>query len=70
MDAATRANRSTSDNEVYARARLVWGGDAPGMWLESPNVFLGGARPLDVLLTDGPTRVLEALEAEMWGGAA
>lgn len=55
---------------VYSRARLVWGGDAARIWLESPNAFLSGARPLDVLLTEGPARILEALDAEMWGGAA
>jgi Antitoxin Xre/MbcA/ParS C-terminal toxin-binding domain len=55
---------------VYSRARLVWGGDSARIWLESANAFLGGARPLDVLLTDGAARVLQALDAEMWGGAA
>ena len=55
---------------VYARARLVWGGDTARIWLESANAFLGGARPIDVLITEGPMRVLEALDAEMWGGAA
>lgn len=55
---------------VYSRARLVWGGDSARIWLESANAFLEGARPLDVLLTDGAARVLQALDAEMWGGAA
>jgi len=55
---------------IYSRARLVWGEEAARIWLESANAFLSGARPLDVLLTDGPARVLEALDAEMWGGAA
>lgn len=55
---------------VYSRARLVWGGDSARIWLESANAFLEGARPLDVLLTDGAPRVLQALDAEMWGGAA
>jgi len=55
---------------VFSRARLVWGGDAARIWLESPNAFLSGARPSDVLLTEGPARILEALDAEMWGGAA
>lgn len=55
---------------VYARARLVWGGESARIWLESGNVFLGGARPVDVLLTEGPAQVLQALDAEMWGGAA
>lgn len=55
---------------VYSRARLVWGGDSARIWLESANAFLEGARPLDVLLTEGASRVLQALDAEMWGGAA
>ncbi|MBS4729850.1 DUF2384 domain-containing protein [Mycobacterium sp. SM1] len=55
---------------VYSRARLVWGGDSARIWMESANAFLGGARPLDVLRTDGAARVLQALDAEMWGGAA
>lgn len=55
---------------VYSRARLVWGGDSARIWLESANAFLGGARPLDVLITEGAARVLQALDAEMWGGAA
>ena len=55
---------------VLARARLVWGGDSARIWMESANAFLSGARPLDVLRTEGPARILEALDAEMWGGAA
>lgn len=55
---------------VYSRARLVWGGDSARIWMESANAFLGGARPVDVLLTEGAARVLQALDAEMWGGAA
>jgi transcriptional regulator with XRE-family HTH domain len=55
---------------VYSRARLVWGGDAARIWMESANAFLGGARPVDVLLTEGAARVLQTLDAEMWGGAA
>ncbi len=55
---------------VYARARLVWGGESARIWIESANVFLGGVRPIDVLLTEGPARVLQALDGEMWGGAA
>lgn len=43
--------------------------DAAHTWLESPNSFLEGARPLDVLRLRGPAPVLEALDAEAWGGA-
>jgi uncharacterized protein (DUF2384 family) len=38
---------------VYSRARLVWGGESARIWMESADVFLGGVRPLDVLLTEG-----------------
>ncbi|MFD4366191.1 antitoxin Xre/MbcA/ParS toxin-binding domain-containing protein [Rhodococcus sp. NPDC058521] len=55
---------------VLARARLVWGAEAAREWIESPNVFLEGARPIDVLQIDGPARVLESLDAETWGGGA
>jgi hypothetical protein len=55
---------------VYSRARLVFAEDTAISWFESANAFLGGSRPLDVLRTDGPDRVLLALDAEMGGGAA
>lgn len=55
---------------VLARARLVWGETAARTWLDSANVYLGGGRPIDVLQISGPAPVLEALDAETWGGAA
>lgn len=55
---------------VIARARLVWGETAAATWLVSANSYLDGARPLDVLQLSGPAPVLEALDAETWGGAA
>lgn len=61
---------SMSHDEVYAHACLVWVEEVARTWLESANAFLSGARPLDVLQTEGAVRVLEALDAEMWGGAA
>lgn len=55
---------------VLARARLIWGEDAAKRWLTSANSYLEGARPLDVLHLRGSAPVLEALDAETWGGAA
>lgn len=55
---------------VLARARLVWGETAARTWLESTNSYLDGARPIDVLQLSGPSRLLDALDAEAWGGAA
>ncbi|MDG3009612.1 DUF2384 domain-containing protein [Rhodococcus sp. D2-41] len=55
---------------VLARARLVWGETAARTWLESANSHLDGGRPIDVLKLSGPAPVLEALDAQAWGGAA
>jgi uncharacterized protein (DUF2384 family) len=55
---------------VIARARLVWGETAAATWMVSSNSYLEGARPVDVLQLSGSAPVLEALDAETWGGAA
>jgi len=55
---------------VLAKARLIWGEEAAMQWLCSANSYLEGARPLDVLHHRVPSTVLDALEAELWGGAA
>lgn len=55
---------------VLARVRLVWAEPASGVWMTSSNSHLAGARPIDVLTNVGPGPVLEALDAEAWGGAA
>lgn len=55
---------------VLARALMVWSCDSAGVWLESANHFLGGARPIDVLDLRGAGPVIEALEAEASGAFA
>lgn len=55
---------------VLARVRLVWSEPTAATWMTSANAHLGGARPVDVLTLRGPGPVLEALDAETWGGAA
>ncbi|MDQ2724361.1 MAG: MbcA/ParS/Xre antitoxin family protein [Actinomycetota bacterium] len=57
-------------DHIIARLQLVWGSDVIGDWLEGPNAFLEGARPIDVLLTHGSAMVLEAIEAEASGAYA
>ena len=57
-------------NLVRARAREVWSPETARIWMESSNVFLGGARPVDVVVLEGPERVLRTLDAEAWGGGA
>ncbi|MBB3035911.1 hypothetical protein [Hoyosella altamirensis] len=55
---------------ILARARLVWGEPTAIDWFSGHNAYLQGARPIDVLKLRGPAPVLDALHAEMWGGAA
>lgn len=55
---------------VLARVRLVFAEPSADVWLTSANSHLGGARPIDVLVLSGPGPVLEALDAQSWGGAA
>lgn len=57
-------------DHIIARLQLVWDGAVIGDWLEGPNGFLEGARPIDVLLTHGSVPVLEAIEAEASGAYA
>lgn len=39
-------------------------------WLESPNSFLDGARPMEVLLREGPAAVIRAVDATIAGSYA
>lgn len=50
--------------EARRMAMSVWGTSAAGVWLESPNSYLGGTRPLDVYLAGRLTDFENALEAE------
>jgi Protein of unknown function (DUF2384) len=67
---ATAAPLLIDLEHVIARARLVWGETAAATWMVSSNSYLEGARPVDVLQLSGSAPVLEALDAETWGGAA
>jgi hypothetical protein len=67
---ATAAPLLIDLEHVIARARLVWGETAAATWMVSSNSYLEGARPVDVLKLSGSAPVLEALDAETWGGAA
>ena len=49
---------------VLARLLLVWDQPVARDWLSTPNGFLDGASPLDVIEREGPLPVVEAIEAE------
>lgn len=55
---------------VLSRLEGVYDSETAETWLTSPNSFLNGARPLDVLLTDGPSKVIEAIDATIAGSYA
>lgn len=67
---ATAAPLLIDLEHVLAKARLIWGEQAAQQWLVSASSYLGGARPLDALRVHGSSAVLDALDGEMWGGAA
>jgi uncharacterized protein (DUF2384 family) len=39
-------------------------------WLTSPNSYLNGANPIDVLLAEGPSEVIAAIDASVAGSFA
>lgn len=57
-------------DHVMARAQLLWAPAVATVWLNSPNAFLDGAKPMDVLRTRGSGDVIHALDATMSGAFA
>lgn len=57
-------------DHVIARAGLLWKPTVITAWLSGRNAFLGGARPIDVIKTQGSAPVIDALDQELAGGYA
>lgn len=56
---------------VVLRARLLWGDDTVvNAWLTGRNGFLDGARPIDVIATQGSGPAIEALDQATAGAFA
>lgn len=56
---------------VVTRARLLWGDDeVVNAWLTGRNGFLDGARPIDVIATQGSGPVIDALDQATAGAFA
>jgi hypothetical protein len=55
---------------IIGRYALVYPVGTFRRWFESPNAFLNGAAPRDVLHLEGPSRVIDALGAETAGSYA
>ena len=57
-------------DHVVARASMLWTPSVTLEWLDSPNAFLGGSTPLNVIEVRGATEVVEALDAALAGSYA
>ncbi len=55
---------------VCARYTLAFPASTFEAWFDSPNAFLNGASPRDVLQLEGPGRVVDALSSEIAGSYA
>jgi hypothetical protein len=55
---------------VLSRLEDLYEASTAARWLDSPNSFLDGARPMDVLLHEGPGPVIEAVDATIAGSYA
>lgn len=55
---------------VLSRLEDLYEPETAAQWLDSPNAFLDGARPVDVLLHEGPAPVIEAVDATIAGSYA
>lgn len=65
-----RARELIDLDHVVARVVSWLGADMTISWLNGSNAFLDGARPIDVLRSQGSSEVVDALDAEMSGAYA
>jgi uncharacterized protein (DUF2384 family) len=64
------ADRSQDLHDILIRILCIYSRDAAAMWLVGSEPLLGGARPIDVLLTEGAGPVLRAIEGIAEGAYA
>ena len=57
-------------HDVLTRIMRVYGRDAAAMWLVGSEPLLGGARPIDVLVTEGAAPVVRAIDGIAQGAYA
>lgn len=67
---AGSARRLLDLDYVVSRLEQLYEPATAQTWLTSPNSYLNGSRPLDVLETEGPASVIEAIDASMTGSYA
>jgi uncharacterized protein (DUF2384 family) len=57
-------------HDVLTRIMRVYGREAAAMWLVGSEPLLGGARPIDVLVTEGASPVVRAIDGIAEGAYA
>lgn len=64
------ARRIVDLHDVLTRILRVYGREAAAMWLVGSEPLLGGARPIDVLVTEGAASVVRAIDGIAEGAYA
>jgi ubiquinone/menaquinone biosynthesis C-methylase UbiE len=67
VDKASLATRWRILQGILASTCMLWPPSVAAVWLTSKNSYLVGARPIDVLASDGPRAVIDALDAAAAG---
>jgi uncharacterized protein (DUF2384 family) len=57
-------------HDVLTRILRIYGHEAAAMWLVGSEPLLGGARPIDVLVTEGAAPVIRAIDGIEQGAFA
>jgi uncharacterized protein (DUF2384 family) len=57
-------------HDILTRIMRVFNPDAAAMWLTGSEPLLGGARPIDVLVTEGAAPVVRAIDGIAEGAFA
>ena len=68
--AAEMGRRIVDLHDILTRILRLYGRDAAAMWLTGAEPLLGGARPIDVLVTEGAAPVIRAIEGIAQGAYA
>jgi len=67
---AEMGRRIVDFHDILTRILLVYPREAASMWLVGAEPLLGGARPIDVLVTEGAAPVVRAIDGLAQGAYA
>jgi uncharacterized protein (DUF2384 family) len=67
---AEMGRRIVDLHDILTRILRLYGTEAASMWLVGSEPLLGGARPIDVLVTEGAAPVIRAIDGIMEGAFA